>query len=372
MRVLVLIHDAEHGSGGISTANLYLLSALADHEACQAITVIARYSDRVDDSDLGQKVRVLRSKGSSVSAFLLSIARTAILDRGYDLIICGHANFAFVSWVCGRLMTAPVLLQIHGIEVWRASARRSANWAIRQLDHYVSVSEFTWQRFVAWSNPRNTAHTVIPNAIDLTAFTPGPRDADLTTRYGLTGRKVLLTLARLSEQERYKGIDQVIEALPDLTGDLPDLVYVIAGTGADRERLDAKARSLGVSDHCVFTGYVEEQDKVALYRSADAFILAGWGEGFGIVLLEAMACGIPVIGSPLDATREALLDGELGTLVDPHDKDALTAAIRTALENGERGVAPGLETFSLGRFKERWCACVDAVAGPGSAGAKRS
>jgi hypothetical protein len=82
-------------------------------------------------------------------------------------------------------------------------------------------------------------------------------------------------------------------------------------------RLEEKANSLGLSDKVVFTGRISESEKVAHYNLADAYVMPSTGEGFGIVLIEAAACGVPVVGSRVDGSREALLDGRLGHLVDP-------------------------------------------------------
>src|SRR5439155_2564410 len=100
---------------------------------------------------------------------------------------------------------------------------------------------------------------------------------------------------------------------------IPNVVYVVCGEGPDRSRLERKAVGLGVRDRVVFTGFIPEALKADYYRLADAYVMPSRGEGFGIVFLEAMACGIPVMGSRLDGSREALLDGELGVLVNPDD-----------------------------------------------------
>ena len=97
--------------------------------------------------------------------------------------------------------------------------------------------------------------------------------------------------------------------LPALAADVPDVAYLIAGDGDDRARLEKKAAALGVADRVVFAGYVPEEEKADHYRLADAFVMPGRGEGFGIVYLEALACGVPVVASSLDASREAVRDG---------------------------------------------------------------
>jgi glycosyltransferase involved in cell wall biosynthesis len=161
-----------------------------------------------------------------------------------------------------------------------------------------------------------------------------------------------MTLGRLAEVERYKGFDEVIEVMPDLLEEAPDLAYVIAGKGSDMERLKQKAHALGLAGHVVFTGYVAEEEKAALYRLADVYIMASRGEGFGFVILEALATGIPTIASTLDGGREALRDGMLGQLVDPAKPEEIKSAIRHALKM-DKEVPPGLAYFAYPNFQQR-------------------
>ena len=141
--------------------------------------------------------------------------------------------------------------------------------------------------------------------------------------------------------------------LPDLVAALPDVAYLVVGDGSDRERLEEKARALGVADRVVFTGNVPEAEKADHYRLADVYVMPSQGEGFGFVLLEAMACGIPVIASTLDGGREAVRDGQLGMLVDPADRDELKRAILDALRQPKGIVPAGLEHFSFRNFEAR-------------------
>ena len=127
----------------------------------------------------------------------------------------------------------------------------------------------------------------------------------------------------------------------------------MCGDGDDRPRLEAKAERLGVNDRVVFAGYVPEEEKEDHYRLADAFVMPGRGEGFGIVYLEAMACGVPVVASSADASREAVRNGQLGSVVDPDDPDDLLRGIHEALDTG-REVPEGLAYFSYENFEDRW------------------
>jgi phosphatidylinositol alpha-1,6-mannosyltransferase len=161
-----------------------------------------------------------------------------------------------------------------------------------------------------------------------------------------------------SENASYKGFDEVLEVLPRLDA---NVVYMIAGHGSDVQRLKAKAAELGVADRTIFTGFIEEREKADLYNLADVYVMPSRGEGFGFVFLEAMACGVPVIGSCHDGGREALLGGQLGTLVDPSNLGAIRVAIVDALKHGERRVPDGLSFFAFERFSERVHAIVRRV-----------
>jgi glycosyltransferase involved in cell wall biosynthesis len=134
---------------------------------------------------------------------------------------------------------------------------------------------------------------------------------------------------------------------------MPDLVYLIVGDGDDRSRFQSKASALGIARSVVFAGYIPEDEKPDHYRLADAFVMPGRGEGFGIVYLEAMACGIPVVASKTDGSREATRDGLLGALADPDSASEIRVAIKQAL-NRPRILQKELEYFSRQRFVERW------------------
>jgi glycosyltransferase involved in cell wall biosynthesis len=194
---------------------------------------------------------------------------------------------------------------------------------------------------------------ILPNGVDLERFRPQPKDECLVARHGLAGSRVIMTLGRLTVIERYKGFDEIIDLMPRLLVRYPDLKYLIVGDGLDRERLAGKARALKLDDKVIFAGRVAEHEKVAYYNLADAYVMPSSGEGFGIVLIEALACGVPVVGSSVDGSRETLLDGRLGRLVDPADADALYHAVDAALAEGRRGRLPDIETFSAGNFVRR-------------------
>ncbi len=141
--------------------------------------------------------------------------------------------------------------------------------------------------------------------------------------------------------------------MPDLIKEVPAIVYMIAGDGDDRSRLEEKARSLGLTDRIIFTGLIPEAEKADHYRLADAYVMPSRGEGFGFVFLEAMVCGIPVVASQSDGSREAVRNGSLGLLVNPADKRELKKAILEALNCPKGTIPEGLAYFSFDNFSDR-------------------
>jgi glycosyltransferase involved in cell wall biosynthesis len=227
------------------------------------------------------------------------------------------------------------------------------------VDAFIAVSRFSAERFTAWSKVPMDRAFILPNCVDLESFRPQDPDSTLVERYGLQSSKVILTVGRLASAERYKGFDQVIEIMPKLLKRFPALKYLIAGDGDDRARLEAKAKALGMSDRLVFAGHISECEKVAHYNLADIYVMPSIAEGFGIVLIEAAACGVPVVGSRVDGSREALLDGRLGHLVDPARPHELLEVVSAVLEKGSpRKRIDAIDTFSTENFRARvadWC-----------------
>ena len=363
LRLLALVTDAYGGRGGIAAFNRGLMGALASHPAVSRVDVVPRLV--IDDvGETPPHVRVHADAAGGAAAY---VRRALALGRGAGGVVCGHLHLVPLAAAIAAVRRVPLLLVLHGIEAWEpphGGARGALLRAgLRGVDTYVAVSAVTRGRFEAWAPVGAGRGLVVPNTYDGAAFTPGPYPDALAERYGLAGRRVVLTLGRLAGRARAKGFDVVLDALPALAERVPEVSYLVAGDGPDRARLEAKARALGVADRVVFTGYVAEGEKADHYRLADCFAMPSRGEGFGIVLLEAMACGVPVVASSADASREAVLDGELGVIVDPGDQASVVEGIRTALGR-PKGVPGRLDYFSQARFDERWRAVVDAAFDP--------
>ncbi len=357
-RPLLVASDLYGRTGGIGQFNRDLVRALCAHERVTAVDAIVRNTP-LHPEPAPEGVHV-HPRAPGRYAFARAMVGAAIARRRQPagLIICGHINLLPFALLARAVSGGKVLLVLHGIEAWAPARKWLAGLCIESVDAMSVVSRHTLRRFRAWAPETGAPTYLLPDCVDLERFTPGPRDDAIVERHGLRGFRVLFTIGRFERSERYKGVDEILESLTDVLQSAPDLKYLVAGPGSDLPRLRAKAAALGLADRVIFAGYVAETDKVAYYRSVDAFAMPGRGEGFGIVYLEALACGLPAIGSVLDASREALLDGRMGEIVDPHDRPALAEAILRALA-APRRVPAEIEHYSYANFERRSAGIVD-------------
>lgn len=277
--------------------------------------------------------------------------REEIEDLEADWLIqnaLGKATHA--AWGAARRTGRPLCTFVHGSGIRiRRSPRPSdydnlASWAVERsrlkmgavwAQRVVTVSSFT-RRNLEEAGVDPDRITLLPPHI------PGAGEWDrdearieqLRDRYDVGQRPLLLTVSRLTER---KGIDTVLRALHERREDLPDVRYVVAGDGSDRERLDGLVEELGLEEVVVFAGFVDEQEKHDLYEAASIFVMPnreladGDVEGFGIVFLEANAHGTPVVGGRSGGALDAVVDGETGFLVDPQHPSAVAEALAKLL-----------------------------------------
>ena len=360
MRILVLTTSDFGGQGGIAKYNRDFINALSSHPPENEITVLPRCIDNPAElQKMPKNVFRYASGATGKTPYVWRIVKLLLSRRRFDLIICAHIHLALVAYVFAKLNRVKTCLILYGVEAWKPSKKKWKNHFTQKMDFAITISNFTKNNFTAWS--KKTVQFLLPCAIEMDCFSPGAKDQQLINKYGLSGKSIVTTLGRLDASERYKGFDEVIDVIPKLLEQFPDLVYIIAGDGTDRFRLEEKVKRLNLAASVIFLGYIDESNKVALYRSTDVFVMPGRGEGFGIVYLEARACGIPVIGSTLDASREALMEGELGQLVNPDNPIEIQDAIIIALREKDRTVPEAMITFSIQQFSHRVYSMLDRI-----------
>jgi phosphatidylinositol alpha-1,6-mannosyltransferase len=213
--------------------------------------------------------------------------------------------------------------------------------------------------------------TLIHNGVDTKRFTPGRKSAVLTDRHGLSGKKIILTIGRIVPR---KGLDTVVRALPRILKQVPNAHYLIVGSGEYQPALKYLADKTGVADRVIFAGRVTESELVDYYRLCDVFAMpnrdmpGGDTEGFGLVFLEANACGKPVVGGRAGGAVEAVIDGENGLLVDGWSIQDVADAITRLLTDtklyqhlAERGLEIALASASKTKAGQFYSLCHELV-----------
>jgi phosphatidylinositol alpha-1,6-mannosyltransferase len=314
--ILALVTDAFGGRGGIAQYNRDLLSAFAELESVSSVMVLPRYAP--DQSSWQRKIRQFRARGKKLQ--YIAAAVWVSWRNHVDLIFCGHLYVAPLAWIIARLKGAKLIIQMHGIEAWGAPSSLQ-RLAVDAADLVLCVSRHTRSSVLNWASIAPERVIVVPNTVG-EKFKP---DHGISSRktWGLSGKRVLLTVGRMDSRERYKGHDRVIAAIPQLVAEGHDVVYLILGEGDDRARLEAIARKAGIIDRMRFMGLVSQELLVEAYRIADLFIMPSTGEGFGIAFLEAMASGTPAVGLAVAGAMDALADGELGIAVEESELPAV-------------------------------------------------
>ncbi len=360
MKVLILSPSlAVHG--GIQRYTRILSRALQDLYGRDHVTLWAIPQTRKSPSGhtrvtLSERIR-----------FVLG-AWTRAWNHRPDWILCTHVSLAPVAQGLSSTFSVAYGVVAHGVEVWGTLPHWKRR-ALRRAHRIIAVSRWTAQLIRERQGIPKQRISILPNPLDPRLLETPPDRAWLRT-LGLEDRPFLLTVGRLSIEERYKGQDVVIQAMQKLRHSFPDLRYLIIGDGEDRDRLMRLVQTLGVQDRVLFVGTVKDPQLVAAYQACQAFVMpaqtivdpkAPKGEGFGLVYLEAMAFGKPVIGPNVGAPVEVIHHGEHGLLVDPTEPSAVAEAIRQMMQAPERAKRMGqqarqwvLREFSFARFRERW------------------
>ena len=293
---------------------------------------------------------VIPKIGSRLTPVFLYRAAKRVLDRmakqgapKFDLI---DAHYFYPDGVAAarlaRELDIPLLITGRGTDLTlipqSPPERAQIQWAGKQASALITVCEDLRHRLVELGEAPSRVVT-LRNGVDLTRFSPGDRDA-ARKRLGLDG----FTLLSVGSLIPRKGHELIIAALADL----PDARLLIAGSGPMRAELERVAVEKGVASRVRFLGEIAHDALTDAYRAADIFVLASSREGWANVLLEAMACGTPVVATNVNGTPEVVQDPKLGVLVQERSAPALAQAIKQlrALSPDRRAVRTYAEQFS--------------------------
>lgn len=257
-----------------------------------------------------------------------------LVQKRPQRVFCGHIKLApLIQFLCEPL-GIPYTILTYGKEVWETLEPKYQT-ALRQADRIWTISRYTRDRTCCNNQLNPEKFQIVPCTVNQNIFTLGLKSPDLLAKYNLIDAKILMTVARLRSTDSYKGVDVTIQALPQIAESFPNVKYLVIGRGDDRSRLAKLAADLGVADRVIFAGFVPTENLAAHYRLADAYVMPSQ-EGFGIVYLEALACGIPVLAGDADGSADPLQDGKLGWRVPNRDRGAVAVACIEMLKGEDR------------------------------------
>jgi phosphatidyl-myo-inositol dimannoside synthase len=259
---------------------------------------------------------------------------TCLVQKRPQRVFCGHIKLAPLIQTLCQPLGIPYTILTYGKEVWETLPLKY-QIAMRQADRIWTISRYTRDRTCELNNLNPEKFQIVPCTVDEKLFTIGPKPLHLLEKYDLTGAKILMTVARLRSTDSYKGVDVTIQALPEIAKSFPNVKYLVIGRGDDRPRLAKLATDLGVAERVIFAGFVPTADLAAHYQLADAYVMPSQ-EGFGIVYLEALACGIPVLAGDADGSADPLQDGKLGWRVPHRDPAAVAVACVEMLQGKDK------------------------------------
>lgn len=334
------------------------LYELSGESYIQGIKVFSLYDEPADINTTYFPETIFSGFAKKRIRFLYAAIHKGIHSQ---IIILSHVNLLTVGYFIKLFSPkTKVILIAHGIEVWSSFP----GWKKRMLqrcDQVIPVSDFTKKKMMEMYQLPEQKFTILNNCLD--PFLPPPKqtkkDNSLLARYGMNASDmVLLTLTRLASKEKYKGYDQVIQAVYELRNTHPAIKYLLVGKydATEKARLDAIIKRLGLQNQVVFSGFIADEELAAHYALADVYIMPSQKEGFGIVFIEAMFYGKPVIAGNKDGSADALKNGNLGLLVDPDNQQQITHALVEVLSNTEKYIPNHqevMQNFSFEVYKEK-------------------
>jgi phosphatidylinositol alpha-1,6-mannosyltransferase len=341
--VLIGLFPELESTGGIQRAGRHLAAVMTEFAANRGMECrLLSLNDTPELHRLSVADREFIFTGSegakgrfTATAMRAARRRAKSKTDSRSLVVAAHPYLAPV--VQAMRLAAPRMKSIvvaHGIEVWEplSTLRRRA---LGRSSLILTPSQDTADHIATQQKIPRDRIRVLPWALDPDFEALGAATSPSALPANFPAGRVILTVGRWQANERYKGMDTLIAALPRLLHEWTDLQLVAIGEGDDQGWLEQLAEQCGVRRHVRFFSGLSYSELVACYSACEIFALPSSGEGFGIVYLEAMARGKPVIGGAHGGATEVIDDGRTGYLVHHGDAPQLATSIETLLANPE-------------------------------------
>jgi phosphatidyl-myo-inositol dimannoside synthase len=333
-RVLLGLFSELDTPGGVQRAGRHVAAVMNEFAVghgmeCRLLSL--NDSPELHRMTVGMREFVFTGSARGKARFSAAAARAA--RRRAKLVVAGHPFLAPVAQGARFFARkAKCVVWTHGLEVWEPLSilRRRA---LHTADLVIAPTNNTANHVARQQGVPQQQIRVLPWALDpqfeaLLAAKPAP---PLPANF--PGGRVILTVGRWFADERYKGMDTLITALPRLLTEWPDVQLVAVGEGDDQGWLEQIADGRGVSRHVHFLSGLTYPEIAACYQACEIFALPSRGEGFGLVYLEAMACSKPVIGGAHGGAPEVIDDGKTGYLVEHGDAGQLATSLEALLSD---------------------------------------
>jgi glycosyltransferase involved in cell wall biosynthesis len=343
MDVVMLTSSFFPDVGGAEIAIVELSNALS--KLGVNITIIAPDKNQKYNnigSNWTGKLNVKRVKLVRIFPFISMANALSKFGKNADII---HAHFLFPSGLAGflhkKVFPKPCVVTMHGADI---QIEKSVGYGLRldpRLDLMIKLTLKTADALIAPSklvaveamksgaSPLRTH--VIPNGVNIHKFNPSVNGDKVRKKLGIKPEDpVVLTLSRFHPK---KGYQFLVKAIPLVIRKHPETKFIFCGKGSEKEKIVNLVQSFGISENVIFTGFIDETNKPMYYAMSDIFVLPSLAESAGIVILEALASGKPVIASNTGNIAEIIHDGLSGILIRPEDPNQIAQAIIKYLED---------------------------------------
>nr|WP_294872740.1 glycosyltransferase family 4 protein [uncultured Pedobacter sp.] len=357
--MLFLTLDTFSKTGGIQKVCrtlAYTLSAIAKSTAGNFSTfkMHSLYDNGCDARYVDAK-QFMGFNGSKIR-FLISAVINGLEAK---TIIISHINLISIALVIKVFKRkTQIIMLAHGTEVWRKIPLWK-RWVVQRHVKVWAVSSYTKRIIEREHNICPANIEVLNNALDPFFYIPEKfeKPQQLLKRYGLhKDQPILLSITRISKHETEKGYDEVIKLIPQLIHEFPSLHYLLCGKSDvnEKHRLASLIKKENLEQYVSLIDFINEDELTAHFLLADTFILPSKKEGFGLVFIEAAACGCKTISGNIDGSTDAMLNGALGIMVNPNNPDEIKKGIIKSLKKRHNHqTAWSIQTKCLANFSHQ-------------------
>ena len=268
-----------------------------------------------------------------------------------------HTHFIHYQGFCGALSGfKPTIAMTVGSDILLFPERSffdnfAAKYTLKKADRIVCDCQTVRQKIIDLSHCSSQKIDIILGGADLNIFNADVSGNEIKERFGLNNKKVLIMNRKF--QPVY-GVEYFIEALPFIIKKASKVFALLIGEGATKSDCQKRVKEMGLEDHVIFVGDVSEKEMAKYLNAADVYVSTSLSDGASASLLEALACGLPVVVTDIPANREWIKDGVNGFLVPPRNPEKTAEAILKLLNDGERMKIFGQYNQKIAQNKADW------------------